>query len=326
MNLLRRRYLQVAVGAAALAASGRFAVAQTYPVRAVRMIVPFGPGGNADVLGRILAEKLSERTGQKFYIENIGGAGGNIGMGRAALAAADGYTMLVAVPSLVTNPLLYDNVPYDANKSFDPVTLAVSTTIVLALYPGVPARTINDLIALIRAKAGSYNYATAGVGSPGHLLGEKLRQSLDLDLMHIPYNSAALAMVSTIAGHTSMCLAAPAPIVPEVKEGNLRALAVAYPRRLQALPNVPTMAEEGHPEIEFDNWFGIFVPAGTPGEIIAYLNGVIAESMRQPDVKERLVELGFAPVGSTREEFAMQIETELENWAKVIRSAKIRAQ
>jgi tripartite-type tricarboxylate transporter receptor subunit TctC len=326
MNLLRRRFLRAAVGVAALSASKRFVAAGSYPVRPVRMIVPFGPGGNADVLGRILAEKLSERIGQQFYVENIGGAGGNIGMGRAALAAADGYTMLVAVPSYVTNPLLYDNVPYDAHKSFDPVTLAVSTTIVLALYPAVPAQTIGDLIALIRAEPGRYNYATAGVGSPGHLLGEMLRQSLDLDLVHIPYNSAASAMASTIGGHTSMCLAAPAPIVPEVKAGNLRALAVAYRKRLPALPSVPTMAEAGHPEIEFDNWFGVFVPAGTPGEIIAYLNQAIAESMTEPDVRGRLEELGFAPVGSTPEEFAAQIGTELEKWASVIRVAKIRTQ
>jgi tripartite-type tricarboxylate transporter receptor subunit TctC len=290
------------------------------------MIVPFGPAGNADVLARILAEKLSEQTGQRFYVEDIGGAGGNIGMGRAALAAPDGYTVLVAVPSYVTNPLVYDNAPYDAHKSFDPVTLAVSTTVMLAVYPGMPVQTINDLIALIKANPGKYNYATAGVGSPGHLLGEMLRQDLGLDLVHIPYNSAALAMVSTIGGHTSMCLAAPAPMVPEVKEGKLRALAVAYRRRLQALPDVPTMAEAGHQEIEFDNWFGLFVPSGTPTEIITYLNRAIVEAMTQPRMKERLVELGFDPVGSTPEEFAEQLKLDTEKWAEMIRAAKIRTQ
>jgi tripartite-type tricarboxylate transporter receptor subunit TctC len=287
------------------------------------MIVPFGPGGNADVLARILAAKLSERTRERFYVENIGGAGGNIGTGRAALAAPDGYTMLVTPPSYVTNPVLYDNAPYDAQKSFDPVTLAVSTTIVLALHPAVPARTVDDLIALIRADPGRYNYATAGVGSPGHLLAELFRQSLGLDIVHIPYNSAALAMESTIGGHTTMCLAAPAPIVPQVKQGNLRALVVAYRKRLEALPDVPTMAEAGHPEIEFDNWFGLFVPAGTPREIIAFLHREIVEAMARPDVKSRLVELGFDPVGDTPEEFARHLGIETAKWAGVIRAAKI---
>lgn len=322
MNLLRRRFLQVATSVAAVAAS-RLVMAGGYPARPVRMIVPFGPGGNADVLARILAEKLSERTRERFYVENIGGAGGNIGTGRAALAAPDGYTMLVTPPSYVTNPVLYDNAPYDAQKSFDPVTLAVSTTIVLALHPAVPARTVDDLIALIRADPGRYNYATAGVGSPGHLLAELFRQSLGLDIVHIPYNSAALAMESTIGGHTTMCLAAPAPIVPQVKQGNLRALVVAYRKRLEALPDVPTMAEAGHPEIEFDNWFGLFVPAGTPREIIAFLHREIVEAMARPDVKSRLVELGFDPVGDTPEEFARHLGIETAKWAGVIRAAKI---
>jgi tripartite-type tricarboxylate transporter receptor subunit TctC len=155
------------------------------------MIVPFGPGGNADVFGRIIAQKLSEQVGKQFYVENISGAGGNIGVGRAALAAPDGYTILVTPPSYVINPALYDKIPYDARKSFDPVTLAVSTTVVLAVHPSVPAQTVKDLIALIKTIPSKYNYATAGVGSPGHLVGEMLRQSLDLDLVHIPYNSAA---------------------------------------------------------------------------------------------------------------------------------------
>ena len=230
------------------------------------------------------------------------------------------------VPSYVINPALYDKIPYDARKSFDPVTLAVSTTVVLAVHPSVPAQTVKDLVALIKANPSKYNYATAGVGSPGHLVGEMLRQSLDLDLVHIPYTGAGLAIGSTVAGHTRICLAAPAPIVPQAKDGKLRALAVAYRTRLQALADVPTMAEAGYPEIEFDNWFGVFVPAGTPGEIITHLNREIAKSMALPDVKERLVALGFDPVGSTPEEFAKQIKIELEKWAKVIQAANIKAQ
>ena len=209
------------------------------------MIVPFGPGGNADILGRIIAQKLSERFGEQFYVENVSGAGGNIGVGRAALAEPDGHTILVTPPSYVINPALYEKVPYNARTSFDPITLAVSTSVVLAVHPSVPARTLGDLIALIKTNPSKYNYATAGVGSPGHVVGEMLCQSLRLDLVHIPYNSAGLAIDSTVAGHTTMSLAAPAPIVQLVKDGDLRALAVAYRTRLQALSDVPTMAEAG---------------------------------------------------------------------------------
>jgi tripartite-type tricarboxylate transporter receptor subunit TctC len=250
----RRQFLRATVAIATLLTSPRLAWVQTYPARPVRVIVPFGPGGNADILARIIAQKLSERLGEQFYIENVSGAGGNIGVGRAALATPDGYTILLTPPGYVTNPALYEKVPYDARTSFDPVTLAVSTTIVLAIHPSVPAQALNELIALIKADPGRYNYATAGVGSPGHLVGEMLRQSLSLDLVHIPYDSAGSAIGSVVAGHTTICLAAPAPIVPQVKDGKLRALAVAYRTRLQALADVPTTAEVGYPDIEFDNW------------------------------------------------------------------------
>ena len=326
MNILRRQFLQATVVATALRTSPRLAWAQSYPTRPVRIIVPFGPGGNADVLARIIAQKLSERFGEQFYVENVSGAGGNIGVGRAALAEPDGYTILVTPPSYVINPALYENVPYDARASFDPVTLAVSTSVVLAVHSSVPAQTLKELVALIRTNPGKYNYATAGVGSPGHMVGELLCQSLSLDLVHIPYNSAGLAIGSAIAGHAAICLAAPAPIVPQVKDGKLRALAVAYRTRLQALTDVPTMAEAGYPDIEFDNWFGVFVPAGTPNAIIALLNREIVNSVTLPDVRARLVALGFDPVGSTPAEFRKQIEVELEKWTKVIRAANIKAQ
>jgi tripartite-type tricarboxylate transporter receptor subunit TctC len=306
--------------------SPRFAWAQTYPARPARIIVPFGPAGNADILGRIIAQKLAERFGEQFYVENVSGAGGNIGVGRAALAEPDGYTILVTPPSYVINPALYEKVPYDARTSFDPVTLAVSTTVVLAVHPSLPAQTLKELIALIKTNPSKYNYATAGVGSPGHMVGEMLRQSLSIDLVHIPYNGAGLAIGSAVAGHTTICLAAPAPIVPQAKDGKLRALAVACRTRLQALPDVPTMAEAGYPDIEFDNWFGVFVPAGTHSEIIALLNREIVKSIALSDVRARLVTLGFDPVGSTPAEFRKQVEIELEKWTTVIRAANIRAQ
>jgi tripartite-type tricarboxylate transporter receptor subunit TctC len=290
------------------------------------MIVPFGPGGNADVLGRIIAQKLSERLGQQFYVEDISGAGGNIGVGRAALGAPDGYTILLTPPSYVINPALYGKVPYDARNSFDPVTLAVSTTIVLAVNPSVPAQSLEELIALIRADPSKYNYATPGVGSPGHMVGEMLRQSVGLDLVHIPYDSAGSAIGSVVAGHTTICLAAPAPIVPQVMDGKLRALAVAYKTRLEALAATPTMAEAGYPEIEFDNWFGVFVPAGTHTDIVELLHREIVSSMALPDVKALLATLGFDPVGSAPADFRKQIDVELEKWTRVIRTANIKAQ
>jgi tripartite-type tricarboxylate transporter receptor subunit TctC len=322
----RRQLIQMTVAATAAQFSPRLARAQDYPVRPVRMIVPFGPGGNADVLGRIIAQKLSERLGQHFYVEDISGAGGNVGVGRAALAASDGYTVLLTPPSYVVNPALYEKVPYDVRSSFDPVTLAVSTTIVLAINPSLAARTLGELIALIKANPGKYNYASPGVGSPGHMVGEMLRQSLDLDLVHIPYDSAGSAMSSVISGHTTICLSAPAPIVPQVKDGMLRALAVAYRTRLQALPDVPTMREAGYPDIEFDNWFGVFVPAGTRPDVIELLRHEIVASMALPDVSARLAALGFSPVGSTPADFKNQIGVEQEKWARVIRAANIRAQ
>lgn len=321
---MKRRTL--IAGSVALLATAGTVRAQAYPVRPVRIIVPFGPGGNADVFGRIIAQKLSEQFGEQFYVEDVSGAGGNIGVGRAALAAPDGYTVLVTPPSFVINPALHDKVPYDARTSFDAVTLAVSTTVVLAVHPSVPAQTLTELVALIKGNPGKYNYATAGVGSPGHIVGEMLRQSLGVDLVHIPYNSAGLAIGSTVAGHTTICLAAPAPIVPQVKDGTLRALAVAYKRRLQALADVPTMAEAGYPDVEFDNWFGVFVPAGTHEDIIAFLNRGIVKSMADPGVKARLLTLGFEPVGSTPTEFRKQVEIELEKWAKLVRAANIKAE
>jgi tripartite-type tricarboxylate transporter receptor subunit TctC len=326
MKLPRRQFLHLAAGAAALPAVSRVAWAQAYPTRPVRVIVPYAPGGPTDILARLIAQKLSEHFGKQFYVENIGGAGGNVGMGQGAKAAPDGYTMLVAGTPMVINPTLYERVPFDPYKDFDPVTLAVTSPDMLSVNPSLPVQSVKDLVALIKAHPGKYNFASPGTGTPGHLVGELFRLSLGLDLVHIPFNSAGLAIGSTVAGHTPIAFTTPPPVVPQVKEGKLRALAVASKTRLQALPDVPTMAEAGYPDIEGEAWFAVIVPARTPKEIIALLHGEIVKIIALPDMKERMATLGFVPVGSSPEVCAAQLRTEAAKWAKVIREAGIKAQ
>ena len=327
MNLSRRQFLSVAGAAVATTVVPGFAAAQTYPTRPVRVVVPYAPGAATDVIARLIVQKLSERLGKQFYVENIGCAGGNIGIGRAAQAAPDGYTMLFAAFQFVVNPALYGKVPYGPIKSFEPVTLAASTTVLLAVNPAVPARTVEDLIALIKANPGKYNYASGGgVGSPGHLVGEQFRLSFGLDLPHIPFNGANLAVGSTVAGHTPIAFVAPTAAIPLINDGKLRALAVMSKTRLQARPEVPTMAEAGFPGIECEIWLGFLVPAGTPNEIITLLNREIVEIIALPTTKEHLVTLGDDPVGSSPEEFANVIKADVEKWGKVIRVANIKLQ
>jgi tripartite-type tricarboxylate transporter receptor subunit TctC len=326
MKLSRRQFLYLATGAAAVPALSRIVKAQTYPARPVRVIIPYAPGGPTDVFGRLMAQKLSEQLGKQLYVENIGGAGGNVGMGQGAKAAPDGYTILVVAPTIVINPALYDKVPFDPYKDFDPVTLAVTSPDVLSVHPSLPVATVKDLVALIKANPGKYNFASPGTGTPGHLVGEQFRLSLGLDLVHVPFNSAGLAIGSTIAGHTPIAFTTPPPVVPQVKEGKLRALAVASKTRSRALADVPTMAEAGYPDIEGEAWFAVVVPARTPKEIITLLHREIVKLIALPDMKERLAMLGFEPVGNTPEECAAQFKTEIAKWAKVIREAGIKAQ
>jgi tripartite-type tricarboxylate transporter receptor subunit TctC len=326
MKLPRRQFLHLAAGTAALPAVSRTARAQSYPNRPVRIVVPYAPAGPTDVITRQLAQKLSERAGKQFYVENMGGGGGNIAMGRVAKMSADGYTLLMINPSYVVNPTLYDKVPYQFDKDFDLVSLAVLTTLVITVHPSVPAHTIKDLVALIKASPGKYSYASPGTGTPGHLVGEMFRMSLGLDLVHVPFNSAGLAVGSAVAGHTPICFASPSPAAQQVIEGKLRGLAVTSKTRSQALPDLPTTAEVGYPAVAGDNWQGIVVPAGTPKEIIAFIHREIVSILALPDISERLAVLGFEPVASTPEEFAELAKVEFAKWAKVIRASNIKAQ
>src|SRR5262245_6832434 len=326
MKLPRRSLLHLAAGVAALPVVSRLAWAQTYPSRPVRIVIPFAPGGPTDTFGRLMAQRLSEHFSKKFYVENIPGAGGNIGISRAAKASPDGSTIIVVANAYVVNPSLFDKLPYDPVKDFDPITCAVTTPMVLAVHPSLPANTVQDFVALAKVSPNKYSFASGGVGSPGHLVGAQFHVSHGIDLVHVPFGSAGLAIGSTIGGHTPISIVAPVATVPQVKEGKLRALAVFGAARLPTLPNVPTMAEAGYPELLGENWFGVFVPAGTPKEIIALLHRQTVEMMRSPDMTERMVALGYGIVGNTPEEFGKQIALEIEKWGKVVRAANIKAE
>ncbi len=322
--LLRRQFLELAATATVLPLASRSAWAQSYPTRPVRMIVPFPPGGPTDVFARLLAQKLSDQLGKPFVVENIPGAGGNIGTGLAAKAAADGHTILVAVNSLVINPTLYATVPYDPYKDFDPIALAVAFGTALSVNPSVPAHTVKELVAVIRANPGKYSYTSGGVGTPSHLLGELFRMSLSLDLPHIPFAGSGPAITSVVGGQVPIAFTALTPALPQITSGNLRALAVLSKRHSQILPNVPTAAEAGFDELTGDGWIGLLAPAGTPNEIVKLLNGEIKKIVGLPDIRERMTPLGFDPIGTTPEEFLAELKMEMEKWSKVIRAANIK--
>src|SRR5215467_3348096 len=326
MTLPRRTFLQLATGAAALPLVSSVGWAQAYPARPVRMIVPFAPGGQNDAIGRLIAQKLSEHLGKQFIVENVGGGGGSIGSGRAAQAAHDGYTILVMDTGLVINPLIYAKVPYDPFKDFDPISLAFTTTQVLTVTPSLPVNNVRELVDLVKANPGKYSYASAGIGTPAHMTAELLRVSLGLDIVHVPFNGAGPAITSTIAGHTPIAFSSPASSIGQVKDGKLRALAVATGKRLSALPDVPTMAEAGFPEVEGNFWVGMFAPAGTPPELIALLNREIGNAVTLPDMRERLDALGFEPAATTPQQAGATLKSDSAKWAKVIQAAGIKAE
>jgi tripartite-type tricarboxylate transporter receptor subunit TctC len=323
MSLARRRFLALAGAAIAIPPC---ALAQNYPSRPVKVIVPVGAGGANDTATRLIAQKLSESTGQQFYVENLAGGGGNIGMGTAAKAATDGYTILSVAPSFVINPGLYAKIPYDPIADFAPVTLVCATTHVIAVHPSLPANNVQELIVLARANPGKYSYGSAGTGTPAHLAGELFKVSFGLDITHVPFGGGGPALTSTIGGHTPITFSALSTAAPHVKGGTVRALAVMSAKRSSLLPDVPTMAEAGAPGQEADVITGILVRAGTSQDIIDRLHREITRAMAQPDARERMAALGFEPVNNTPEEFAAWIKSEIAKWDKVIRAANLKIQ
>jgi tripartite-type tricarboxylate transporter receptor subunit TctC len=296
----------------------------SYPDKPVKIIVPFAPAGPTDVVARLVAQKLSERLGKQFYIENVTGAGGNTGMGQAARAAPDGYTLLFASSSFAVNPSLYPKIPYDPYKDFAPVTVVGDAPNILLINPTIPAKTVRELIDYIKANPGKVSYGSAGTGTTPHLSGELFRLTLNLDIVHVPFGGAGPAIQSLAGGHTPMAFTSVPPAIPLIKDGKIRALAVSAAKRVAQLPDVPTLAEAGLPDQEADTMQAVLVPAGTPRAVIDLIYREIKAIVALPDIKERFAALGLDAVANTPEEFAAQIKVEIAKWGKVIRGANIR--
>jgi tripartite-type tricarboxylate transporter receptor subunit TctC len=324
--LARRKVLQGLAVTGLTAMCGRHGRAETYPTRPVRVIVTTGPGGQGDITARLVAAKLTENLGQSFYVENIGGGGGNIAMGTAARAAPDGYTILAATSNLVTNVGLYPKIPYDPDKDFAPISLLCSSPHLLTVHPSVPAQNVNELIALAKAGPGKFSFASAGRGTPAHLAGELFKLTFGLDITHVPFNGGGPATAATVGGHVPIGVPALPTGVTYVRGGNLRALALFSSKRSSALPEVPTMAEASGHDLPADIINGFVVPSGTPKPVIDLLYREVIKVMAMPDTREKLAGMGFDPVASTPEEFDVWMRRELNRWGKVIRDANISMQ
>ncbi len=293
-----------------------------YPNRSVKIVLPFPPGGVADVVGRLVAQKLSESLGQSFVIENRGGASGNIGATVVQDATPDGYTLMITSSSFLINPGL-QKVPYKPIEGFAPISVLSASPSILAIHPGQSSKSVKELIDAVKKEPGKHSYASAGVGSTPHLQGEMFKQAYGLDMVHVPFPGGAPALQSAVGGHTPIVIAALAPAIPLVKGGELRALAIIGPKRVSALPDVPTMTEAGLPGQEAETILLALAPKGTPKEIVDRLSREISKIVAMPDVVQKLDGLGFSPMGTTPEQTAERIKSELDMWAKAIKDAKI---
>ena len=296
-----------------------------YPSHPLRIIVPFAPGGASDVVGRLLAQKLGESMGQTVVVDNRAGAGANIGIGLAAKAQPDGYTLLVASSAFAVNPSLYAKAPYDPFRDFQPITCVGSSPNILAVHPAFPAKSVKELIDLVRTQPGKHNYASTGTGTTPHLSGEMFRLAFKLDLNHIPFNGAGPELQAMVSGQVPVGFASVPSFAPQVKAGQLRGLAVTADQRTAVLPDVPSMGELGITGMAGDTFQGLFVPAGIPKPVFARLHKEIMQALARPDVRERLSGIGLEPVSNSPQEFAAQVKADIAKWRKVIQEVNIKA-
>ena len=322
--LLQLTFMLAAAGISTAANAQASAKEPAYPTKPIRMVVPYPPGGTPDIQGRWLAEKLRERLGQAIVIDNRPGAASNIGMGIVARAPADGYTLIIAqVGPWAVNPHLY-KLPYDVLNDFAPIIHVTTTPGVLVVHPTVPVETVKNLIALARRKPGELNYGSAGVGGFGHVSIELFAVMTGIKMTHIPHKGGVAALADLVGGHLQVLVNAAAPTIPHVKSGRVRALGITGATRMDALPDVPTIAEAGVPGYENTTWNAIAAPAGTPQSVIARLNKEIAATLRMPDIKEAAHAQGSTIVGGTPEEFRKFLQSEFNKFGKLVREAGIK--
>ena len=295
-----------------------------WPMRPVRIILPFPPGGGTDILGRLIAERLSAGIGQPVVTENRGGAGGNVGAEAAARSAPDGYTIVLVAPSLAISPTLYSKINYDPVKDFAPISLVATVPNVMVTQPSLPGQ-LQEFIAFVKAKPGALNFGSGGAGTSNHLAGELFNIVTGARLVHVPYKGVNLAMQDVLAGNVHLVFIGIPAAAPHIRAGKLRALAVVAPQRSSALPDVPTVAEAGLKDFEVTTWYGILAPAGTPQPVVKRLNAELVKIMHAPEMKEKLTATGTEPLTSTPEEFAAYIKREIAKWGDVIRKAGVKA-
>ena len=302
------------------------AIAETWPTRPIRFIVPFAPGGGGDVVGRIIGQRMSEQLGKPLIIDNRAGGGGTLGCELAAKAAPDGYTLLLGnVGPITVGPALYPKLAYDPVRDFAPVTMIASFPNLLVANPGLPFKTVPELVAYAKSRPVTLNFASAGAGTSTHLAGELFKSVAGIDVVHVPYKGGAAAMTDIIAGQVAYYFGTMPSSMPLAKAGKLRALAVTSLTRSPAAPEVPTIAESGYPKFETAAWYGLMFPTGTPREIVARTNAATMSVLALSDIRERLVHEGSEPMGSTPAQFSAYIKAEIAKWSGVVKAANLKA-
>lgn len=318
------RVLTVAAGLAAAGISLAQAAPAGYPSRPVRLVVPFAPGGTNDVIGRIVAEKLSDRLGQPFVVDNRAGANSVVGSEIVARATPDGHTLLIVAAGFAVNPSLRKKLPYDSLRDFAPVGLVGGGPYLMVVHPSVPAKTVNEFVGWVKSRPGQVNYASVGLGSPPHLAAELLKATAGIDMQHVPYKGGGAVLPDLIAGRVSLFFGSISTLGPQVQGGKVRAIAVTTTRRSSAMPDVPTFIESGLAGYEVNGWYGLLVPGKSPRAIVNRLNAELRHVLNDADTRKRFAQRGMDPLPGTAEQFAALIRSEIPKWAKVVRAAGIK--